>query len=146
MKISHEHLFTITLDKELKNGNEGRSKHWSSAHKEKKQWVAALQAADVETDTGMVIDSHTFLEEVLGGRSVQQKVGITFLRVLGKNQRLIDSDSIIRGNAKELLDSVVDFGILEDDNSKYVAWSLGLQDDSRRSEGPFVELSFYAAE
>ena len=146
MQINEELLFTITLDKELKNGNEGRSKHWSSAHREKKQWIAALQAADVETDTGMVIDSQTFLDEVLGGKSVQQRVGLTFTRVLGKGQRLIDSDSILRGNCKELLDSVVDFGILEDDNNKYVAWSLGLQDDTRRSEGPMVELSFYAAE
>ena len=146
MQINEELLFTITLDKELKNGNEGRSKHWSSAHREKKQWIVALQAADVETDTGMVIDSQTFLDEVLGGKSVQQRVGLTFTRVLGKGQRLVDSDSILRSNAKELLDSVVDFGILEDDNNKYVAWSLGLQDDTRRSEGPMVELSFYAAE
>ena len=143
VKINNEHLFTITLDGEIKNGNEGRSKHWSSAHKEKKQWKKALENADVECDTGFVLDTNTFLAEVLGDRPVQQKVGIVFTRVLGKKQRLYDSDSILRGNAKELLDSIVDFGIIADDNNDHVLWSLGLQDKERRSEGPLTEVSFY---
>ena len=82
----------------------------------------------------------------LGDRPVQQKVGIVFTRVLGKKQRLYDSDSILRGNVKELLDSIVDFGILGDDNNDHVLWSLGLQDKERRSEGPLTEVSFYGAE
>jgi hypothetical protein len=146
MKISHEHLFTISLNKELKNGNEGRSKHWSSAHTSKKQWKKVLAEADIECETGLVLDVQTFLEEVLGDRPVQQRVGLVFTRVLGKGQRMYDSDSIIRGNAKELLDSIVDIGILSDDNTKYVEWSLGLQDDKRRTEGPFTTVSFYDAE
>ena len=145
VKINNEHLFTITLDKELKNGNTGRTTHWSSAHKEKKKWAAALQASDVETDSGMVIDLQTFLEEVLGDRSVQQRVGLVVRRVLGKRQRFWDADSALRG-AKELIDATVDTGLLVDDSMKYVAWCVGSQDDSRKDEGPFVELVFYAAE
>ena len=65
--------------------------------------------------------------------------------MLGKRQRFWDADSALRG-AKELIDSVVDSGLLVDDNMKHVAWCLGIQDDSRKDEGPFVELDFYGAE
>ena len=82
---------------------------------------------------------------MLGGEAVQQKVGIVFNRVLGKRQRMYDSDSILRGNAKELLDAVVDTGLLFDDNVKHVGWSLGMQDDTRKDQGPFTELLFYGA-
>lgn len=145
MKIDSELLFTITIDKELKNGNTGRTKHFSQAIKEKKQWVQALGNADVETVTGIVYPLPAFIQDVLLGSPIQQKVGIVVNRVLGKRQRQWDSDSILRGNFKECLDSVVGSGLLSDDNTKYVAWCVGLQDDTRKSEGPFVELLFYGA-
>ena len=145
MKIDSKLLFTITIDKELKNGNTGRTKHFSQAIKEKKQWVQALSVADVETETGIVLPLPAFIEDVLNGRPIAQKVGIAVRRVLGKRQRFWDADSALRG-AKELIDSVVDSGLLVDDNMKHVAWCLGIQDDSRKDEGPFVELDFYGAE
>lgn len=145
MKIDSELLFTITIDKELKNGNTGRTKHFSQAIKEKKQWVQALGNADVETVTGIVYPLPAFIQDVMLGSPIQQKVGIVVNRVLGKRQRQWDSDSILRGNFKECLDSVVGSGLLSDDNTKYVAWCVGLQDDTRKSEGPFVELLFYGA-
>ena len=145
MKIDSELLFTITIDKELKNGNTGRTKHFSQAIKEKKQWVQALGNADVETVTGIVYPLPAFIQDVMLGSPIQQKVGIVVNRVLGKRQRQWDSDSILRGNFKECLDSVVGSGLLSDDNTKCVAWCVGLQDDTRKSEGPFVELLFYGA-
>lgn len=145
MKIDSELLFTITIDKELKNGNTGRTKHFSQAIKEKKQWVQALGNADVETVTGIVYPLPAFIQDVMLGSPIQQKVGIVVNRVLGKRQRQWDSDSILRGNFKECLDSVVGSGLLSDDNTKYVAWCVGLQDETRKSEGPFVELLFYGA-
>lgn len=146
MKIDSKLLFTITIDKELKNGNTGRTKHFSQAIKEKKQWVQALSVADVETETGIVLPLPAFIEDILNGQPIAQKVGIAVRRVLGKRQRQWDADSILRGNFKECLDSVVGTGLLSDDNTKHVAWCVGLQDDTRKSEGPFVELDFYGAE
>ncbi len=146
MIINDQLLFTLTVDKELKNNNVGRSAHWSSAHKQKKEWTNALKKADVVTESGLALPLQAFIEEVLNGQPVQQKVGIVFKRVLGKRQRMFDSDSILRGNAKELLDAVVDSGLLVDDNVKHVAWCIGLQDDKRKDQGPSVELLFYGAE
>lgn len=140
-----ELLFTITVYKELKNNNVGRSAHWSSAHKSKREWVNALKGADVITDTGVHFSLPSFHADVLSSRPLGQRVGIAVRRVLGKRQRFFDADSILRGNFKECLDSVVDFGILTDDNTKHVAWCVGLQDDSRKDEGPFTELIFYGA-
>ena len=145
MIINEPLLFTVTVDRELKNGNTGRTKHFSQAIKEKKGWAQALKNADVVTETGLAFPLPAFIEDVLGGVPVQQKVGIIFKRVLGKRQRMYDSDSILRGNAKELLDAVVDSGLLFDDNVKHVAWSLGMQDDTRKDQGPFCELLFYEA-
>lgn len=146
MKIESELLFTVTVNKELKNNNGGRSAHWSSAHKEKQSWLRALDGADVETATGEVLDLNTFRTYVLDDKPMAQVVGIAVRRVLGKRQRKFDADSILRGNAKELLDSFVTSGILGDDNTKHVAWCVGLQDDSRKDEGPFTEVLFYGAE
>lgn len=142
MKIESELLFTVSVNKELKNNNTGRSAHWSSAHKEKQAWLRALDGADVETATGESIDFNTFRTYVLDDRPVQQRVGIVVNRVLGKRQRFWDPDSTLRGS-KELIDSLVTCGILGDDNIKHVAWCVGLQDDSRKDEGPFVEILFY---
>ena len=145
MKIDSELLFTVSLDKELKNGNTGRNKHWSSAHRDKRAWMNALSDADIVTETGESFDFNTFYECVLGSDSISQKVGIVVLRVLGKRQRFWDSDSTLRGS-KELIDSFVTSGILTDDNIKHVAWCVGLQDDSRKDEGPFTEVLFYDGE
>jgi hypothetical protein len=145
MQINEELLFTIMVDRELKNGNTGRTKHFSQAIKEKKGWAKALKVSDVIIPTGIVLPLPAFIEEVLGGKTVQQRVGLVVNRVLGKRQRFWDADSALRG-AKELIDATVDTGLLEDDNMKHVAWCVGSQDDTRKEEGPFVELLFYGAE
>ena len=140
-----EQLFTITIYKELKNNNVGRSAHWSSAHKSKREWANALKTADVVTETGVHFTLPEFHNDVLLNAHVQQRVGIIVKRVLGKGQRFWDADSILRGNLKEGLDSIVDAGLLLDASTKPVAWCLGIQDDSRRNEGPFTEFVFYGA-
>ncbi len=140
-----ELLFTLSIYKELKNNNAGRSAHWSSAHKSKREWVNALKEADVMTETGVHFTLSDFHADILSGQPLAQKVGIAARRVLGKRQRFFDADSILRGNFKECLDSVVDFGILTDDSTKHVTWCVGLQDDSRKDEGPFTELIFYGS-
>lgn len=70
-------------------------------------------------------------------------VDISVLRILGKGQRLWDPDSILRGNCKQLLDSVVDAKILVDDSTRWVGRILGEQCDSQRDRGPSIEISFW---
>ena len=129
----------IRIPHKLKNGNLGRSKHWSSAHKDRKEWMQALRNAEIVSigSLGELEQSLRFLAEE--GR----KVGIVVTRVLGKGERLWDSDSVLRGSAKELIDSLVEDGYLVDDSPKYVAWSFGCQCDNRRDQGPFVTVAFY---
>ncbi len=144
MKIEQQKLFTIEIYKELKNGNTGRTKHWSSAAKDRKAWMNAIGKCDITTETGVVLPAVTFLEDVLNGDPVAEPVGLVVERVLGVRQRLWDADSTLRG-AKELIDSVVEWGFLHDDNHKFVKWCVGLQDDTCKEEGPYVRVHFYAA-
>lgn len=142
MDINNELLFTVTIDKELKNGNTGRTKHWSSAHKDKAAWMKGLRGAEVCVPTGLCMDLPLFLADVLQGRPVASKVGIVVERVLGPRQRFWDADSALRG-AKELIDSFVTSGLLEDDNMKHVSWCVGMQDDSQKHLGPLTVVKFF---
>lgn len=145
MKIEAELLFTMEIQKELKNGNTGRTKHWSSAHKEKQAWGRAVSQSDILTATGVSLDFETFKTEVLLSRPIQQRVGMVVERVMGKRQRHWDPDSTLRGS-KELVDSIVFHGIIADDSHKHVAWCVGLQDDTIKDQGPFTRIYFYEAE
>lgn len=144
LKIDNELLFTMEVQKELKNGNTGRTKHFSQAHKEKQAWNRALPQSDILTATNLSFPFLTFFEEVLEGKPIAEEVGIVVERVLGKRQRLWDHDSTLRG-AKEMIDSLVFHSILTDDSPKHVGWCVGKQDDSCKDEGPFVRIHFYKA-
>ena len=88
--------FTIRIFRELNNGNTGRSKHWSSAHRERNAWRRAVQAAVVIPDNEPEI---AYLDYVT--KPSDEKIGLIIRRVLGAKQRLWDADSILRGSAKE---------------------------------------------
>ena len=79
----------------------------------------------------------------LAGTQLSDLVVLIITRVLGKNQRLWDSDSVLRGSAKQMIDAIVGTGLLKDDSPKHVALVIGQQDDSRRDEGPMIEVDFY---
>ena len=143
--ISGEKLFEITVYLPLSNQNVGINRHWSQASKVKDKWNKALRTAEVLTDSGVHLDLPTFREEVLMGKPIAQRVGILTTRVLGKGMRKWDADSVGRGDCKEAIDSIVKADILSDDSPAHVAWWLGQQDDSRRSEGPFTIFTFFGA-
>ena len=145
LESSFEHLFTITLQRPLSNNNNGQSRHWSAAHQSKREWMISLRDATVETETGHTMDLGHFTQMVLMGESLAEKVGVVISRVLGKGQRFIDPDSVTRGDCKQLIDSIVDTGILADDSKKHVDWVIGTQDDTRRAEGPLTLVQFYSA-
>jgi hypothetical protein len=140
-----EKLFTVTVYHKLKNNNNGQTKHWSSSAKERKAWMNALKNADVETETGLVFPVNEFLAEVLRGRPVQQRVGVIVHRALGPRERHWDADSTLRGTAKQLIDSLVEFGFLTDDNPKCIKWCVGTQ-SSERSDESHTQIVFYGAE
>jgi len=138
-------LFTLTIKKELKNGNTGRTKHFSAAHREKQQWLAAIPQSNVVTAQGIEMTLGQFYHEVLLEDALAQRVGLVIERVLGPRQRLWDHDSTLRG-AKELVDSLVTYGILEDDNARHVSWCLGVQDSDDKQNGPYVRVHFFESQ
>ncbi len=70
-------------------------------------------------------------------------VKLTLTRILGPNQRLWDADSVLRGNAKQLVDSLVAVGWFHDDSMKYITQVIGAQDATQRENGPAVLIEVF---
>lgn len=119
-------MTTLVLPIELTNGNDGRTKHFGAAAKRRREYEATIR--------------------YLHGRiqPVSTPCRITVTRILGKGQRLMDADSLGRGNAKELIDAIVAVGFLPDDGPRHVTEVAYRQDDTRRSDGPSTEITIEA--
>jgi hypothetical protein len=116
-------LHDVILPIELTNGNDGRGSKWfSSANVRKKIEKNLRQMGMVRTP-------------------FDQPVQVTVTRVLGKNQRLWDSSSVGRGNWKEIEDAMVACGWFHDDNPKWITATTFKQDDTRRQDGPAVQVT-----
>lgn len=143
MSVMHgyEKQYRIVVDKELKNANNGQSKHWSASHKERKAWVNALANAYVVSKNG----TEFHLDAYLACGAPDDLQGLVITRWLGKGQRLWDADSVLRGNAKQLVDSLIEAGVARDDSPKYIKFVHGLQCDSQRSElkSGYVTIDVY---
>jgi len=113
---------TILLPLPLSNNNTGQSRHWSAANKQKQLFATTLAKLRLKATP----PTH------------KQRVTIT--RILGKGERLWDADSVLRGNAKQLLDSLVDAGYFVDDGPNYITEVLGKQDAGNRSDGPAIRV------
>lgn len=111
---------TLVLPVELDNGNSGRSKHWAAAHRSRRAIGATVSLFSPRNTL------------------VRTPVRIHVTRVLGKGQRLMDADSLLRGNFKEILDSIVATGLIPDDGPKFVQEVTASQDATRRAEGPMT--------
>jgi hypothetical protein len=137
----YEKEYRIVIDKELKNGNGGQSKHWSASAQERKQWTRALSSAYVQTLNGTEFDFYAYHECV----APDEKIGIVITRFLAKGQRKWDADSVLRGNAKQLVDSLVEAGVARDDSPRYIEFVYGRQDDSQRKEleSGYVTIDVY---
>lgn len=137
-------ICTLFLDAELRNYNAGQGRHWGMTHAEKKRMQNAVLSAQLDID-GQLLPMR---EKWHGNQNKIFPLGkcdITVCRILGRGQRLWDADSVMRGNCKQLIDSIVDAGIIHDDGPKYVGLCLGLQDPSRREIGPAIEVTFWEA-
>ena len=140
-----ELLFTIKVYHKLKNNNNGQTRHWSSSHSERKKWMKALETAEVKTAVCDVFGFHEFATHVLSGEPLAQRVGIEVHRVLGPRERQWDPDSVLRGTAKQLIDSLVESNYLHDDSTKHILWALGTQSAERSAES-HVLVRIYGAE
>ena len=114
---------TFKLPFEMTNGNDGRGSKWFSSANVRKKFEAKLRRLGQTR------------------KPFPHPVSLTIVRVLGKRQRLWDNDSIGRGNAKEIIDSLVACGWFHDDSPKFISRVDYRQDDSRKSTGPFVEIT-----
>lgn len=115
-------VITLFLPVPLSNNNGGQTRHWSAANKQKH------------------IFANVFRQLRLKAVPPPYRQRVTITRILGKGERLWDADSVLRGNAKQLVDAMVDAGYFTDDGPKYVAECFGKQDDTDRKNGPAIRV------
>ena len=138
-------ILTIGISADLKNNNNGQTKHWSTAHRDKKIMMVALREAMIIYPGDGNCTFSVFKKQIMT-QPFDRIVDITIKRILGKGQRLLDPDSITRGNCKQLVDSLQDAGIIKDDSCRHIGRVLGLQCAQQRERGPYIEVSFWEHE
>ena len=116
-------MHTLTLPIRLTNDNGGRTQHWSRAAKRKSDYQTAVR--------------------LIGGKRLPFAVPVrlTVTRIIGPRERLWDADSIGRGSVKELIDSLVACGWLNDDGPKWVT-EVAYRQEIDRKRGPAVRIDF----
>lgn len=142
MRLMGNHLFTMVIKEKLSNNNAGQGRGWHKSAKDRKTMDQKVGQSMIVTYDGDEMQYAPFAES-LGGTQLSDLVVLIVTRVLGKGERKWDSDSILRGNSKQLLDAIVGTKLLKDDNPKYVSLVIGMQDDTRREIGPLIEVGFY---
>lgn len=137
-------LVRVIIQDNVSNNNNGQGNHWAGTAKAKKRIFSKCKKAEYFRYSER---RHLFLPASIKECSIpsRQAVNIIATRVLGPKQRLWDADSILRGEFKQVMDSLVQLGIIEDDGPKFVKHCLGMQDSTRRSDGPSFEVDFYEA-
>lgn len=121
--MSNDEEICVMLPIELTNGNDGRGSKWFNSAKMRKKIETKLRALGLTRS-----------------EPIPYRCFNIVTRILGKGQRLWDSSSVGRGNWKEIEDAMVACGWWVDDSPKYIAHTAFYQDDTRRSEGPCIEL------
>lgn len=122
-------IATVDLPIELTNRNDGRGHHFGRTAAERKKIEQALR-----------LTGH------LRAAPMPCPVDLKIIRVLGKGQRFWDADSVLRGNSKELIDSLVALNWFVDDSCNYIKRCIGLQTDAERKIGPLTRLEIYKHE
>lgn len=107
-------LLDVTLPIELHNRNTGRG----GAH-----WQTTKERKDIEESLRLLGHVRTPFEF---------PVGLTIVRLLAGRQRFLDTDSLGRGNAKELVDSLVSCGWFVDDKPEHIRAVNYMQDERGR--------------
>lgn len=121
-----EHLESITLPIELSNRNDGRGHHWGRTAGDKKRISYAL--------LGFKREPFSF------------PVCLYVERIIGPKQRLWDSDSILRGNWKEIQDVLVGCGWFHDDSADWILSCDGRQNNTERQNGPATRVHIFTGQ
>lgn len=117
---SSDSILSANLPFELTNGNDGRGSKWFKSAALRKKFEQRLRELGQER------------------RPFARPVCVHLTRVLGPGQRFWDADSVLRGNAKELIDALVAVGWFVDDGPKWIVTATGSQDATQRVNGPSV--------
>jgi hypothetical protein len=117
-------LHEIIVDIDLTNNNDGQGKAWYR--------TAAIRKA---IEKKLRSSNHI-------RQPFNQPVCIRLVRILGPKQRLWDADSILRGSAKQLIDSLVAVGWFHDDKPQWIKQVVGDQEVDRQV-GPAVKVQVY---
>lgn len=120
-------VFSALIEMELHNGNQGQGHSWHKTDRSKRAFVGYLRLNNLEREP------------------FPHPVYLQITRRLGKGQRLWDFDSVLRGNAKQLIDAMVDCGWFADDSATYIKGVYGDQDSDHKSEGPGILVKVYDA-
>jgi hypothetical protein len=116
-------LLDIVLPIELKNRNDGQGySHWRTV-KEKQQ-----------------IDD---VMSLFRRKPFDVPVFLVITRLIGTKQQPFDTDSLLRGNWKQIQDSMVQAGWFYDDNPTCIRGVYGRQDATDRSKGPAIRVQVY---
>jgi hypothetical protein len=111
-----EPILVRLLPVQLTNGNDGRGSKWFNS---------AKRRSDIE--------KWLFNER---RTPFDSPVKIRITRILGARERLWDADSVGRGNAKEIVDSLTALGWWKDDGPRWITHCEYRQDASQRKNGP----------
>lgn len=117
-------ISSAILPVELLNKNDGQGRQWYSSANARKKIEALLLPWHQK-------------------KPFVDPVAIVITRVIGPGQRKYDEDSIGRGNAKQILDSLVALGWFVDDGPKWIKNCDYRQVDDRRDEGPATIIDVY---
>jgi hypothetical protein len=118
-------LLSVTLPLELTNRNDGQGHTWHRT------------AGDRQSIERMLIF------ERLKRTPFDHPVTLHLTRILGKGQRFWDADSGLRGNSKQLIDSLVSVGWFHDDSFKWITEVRFFQDASQKKNGPAVLVEVF---
>lgn len=128
MLVTDDPLIIVTLPIELENRNDGRGHSFWRTAKERSNFETALRR-----DFGTV-------------SPLDFPVWLRITRILwGARQRFWDQDSILRGNAKELIDAMVACGWFHDDSRKWIRLVVGDQKKNKQ-DGPATVIEIFKAE
>lgn len=123
LNLLHEDLLPV----QLTNDNAGRTQSHRKTHRRR------VTVSEHLKQSGRV-------REPFRGHT-----GVVVIRVLGSGEKLWDSSSVLRGNWKEIEDALVELGWWEDDDSRFISWTVGLQDASQRDSGPATWVKVFEA-
>lgn len=122
LRTASDGSIELIMPVRLVNNNDGQKRHW-------------YLSAEARAELGM-----QFKAWFPGRRPLGYPVKVIVTRILGKGQRLWDEDSIGRGNAKQIIDSLVGCRFFHDDKPKWIAKVDYAQDDTQRLEYPRVSV------